>query len=139
HDVTEAVRLEREVAAQAARLQAVVDLVDEGIAVFDPDNRLVFVNDAGRRRLGFSDGMPLEERAGRQPLLDADGRPLAPGAPPPARVSSVTSFHVTSTASTLPSGRWSGCALVRRWRRGAPGRSTIIGTSVRRSPRRPRA
>src|SRR6185369_2557312 len=85
HDVTEAVRLEREVAAQAARLQAVVDLVDEGIAVFDPDNRLVFVNDAGRRMLGFSDGMPLEERAGRQPLLDADGRPLAPEAYPSAR------------------------------------------------------
>ncbi len=85
HDVTEAARLEHEVAAQAARLQAVVDLVDEGIAVFDTNNRLVFINDAGRRMLGFAEGMPLEERAGRQPLLDADGRPLTPDGYPSSR------------------------------------------------------
>src|SRR4029079_14254014 len=35
--------------------------------------------------LGFAEGMPLEERAGRQPLLDAEGRPLAPEAYPSVR------------------------------------------------------
>jgi len=85
HDVTESARLEHEVAAQAARLQAIVDLVDEGIAVLGADNRLVFINDAGRRMLGFAEGMSLDERAGRAPLLDAEGRPLTPEAYPSAR------------------------------------------------------
>ena len=37
HDVTEAARLEREVASQAARLEAIVHLVDEGVFVVDDD------------------------------------------------------------------------------------------------------
>jgi len=85
YDITEAARLEREVAAQSARLQAIVDLVDEGIAVLDADNHVVFINDAGRRMLGFAEGMTLAERAHQEPLLDADGRPLAPEAYPSAR------------------------------------------------------
>jgi PAS domain S-box-containing protein len=85
YDITEAARLEREVAHQSARLEAIVDLVDEGIAVLDADNRLVFINDAGRRLLGFAEGMTLGERAGREPLLDAEERPLAAEAYPSAR------------------------------------------------------
>ena len=56
YDITEASRLEGQVAAQAARLEAIADLVDEGIAVLDAGNRLVFINDAGRRLLGFPEG-----------------------------------------------------------------------------------
>ena len=85
YDITEASRLEREVAVQAARLEAIVDLVSEGIAVLDADNRLVFINDAGRRLLGFSEGMTLTDRATAGPLLDADGRVLPPEAYPSAR------------------------------------------------------
>ena len=85
HDVTEPARLERELAAQAARLQAIVDLVDEGVALFDADSRLVFVNGPGRRLFGFSDGMDLEARTRRAPLLDRDGRPLPTAAYPSSR------------------------------------------------------
>ena len=85
HDITEAARLERELAAQAARLEAIVDLVNEGIAVLDAGNRLVFINHAGRRLLGFSEGMTLDDRASSAPLLDALERPLPPSAYPSAR------------------------------------------------------
>jgi PAS domain S-box-containing protein len=76
HDVTETQRLEREMARQAARMEAVVHLVEEGIFVVDDEGRLVFVNDAGRRMLGFREGMTLEERLRHQPLLDLEGHPL---------------------------------------------------------------
>jgi signal transduction histidine kinase/ActR/RegA family two-component response regulator len=85
HDITEAARLEREVARQATRLEAIVHLVDEGIFVVDDDNRLIFVNDAGRRMLDFTEGMSLEERRRQQPLFDPDGRPMPPSAYPSAR------------------------------------------------------
>ena len=62
YDITEAARLEREVAAQSARLQAIVDLVDEGIAVLDADNHVVFINDAGRRMLGFAEPIGRESK-----------------------------------------------------------------------------
>lgn len=85
YDITEASRLEGQVAAQAARLEAIVDLVDEGIAVLDAGNRLVFINDAGRRLLGVPEGMSLGARAGAAPLLDAGERVLEPDAYPSAR------------------------------------------------------
>ena len=85
HDITEAARLEREVARQAARLEAIVHLVDEGIFVVNEEGRLVFVNEAGRRILDFSEGMSLEERLHRQPLIDLDGRLLPASAYPSSR------------------------------------------------------
>ena len=85
YDITEATRLEREVAHQSARLQAIVDLVEEGIAVFDAENRLVFVNDAGRRLLGFSEGMTMDDRVHEAPLLSAEEQPLPREAYPSAR------------------------------------------------------
>jgi len=98
HDITESARLEREVARAAARLEAIVHLVEEGIFVVDGDGRLVFVNDAGRRMLDFREGMSLEERVLRQPLLDLQGRPLSPAAYPSTRGlagESVTDLAVT--------------------------------------------
>jgi signal transduction histidine kinase/ActR/RegA family two-component response regulator len=85
HDITEAARLEGEVARQRARLEAIVDLVDEGILVVDDGDRLIFVNEAGRRMLDCVEGMSLAERMGQRPLLDADGRPLPASAYPSAR------------------------------------------------------
>jgi PAS domain S-box-containing protein len=85
HDVTEAARLEREVASQAARLEAIVHLVDEGILVVDDQNKLVFVNEAGRQMLGATEGMTLDERARHQPLLDPDGQRLPASAYPSSR------------------------------------------------------
>lgn len=85
HDITEAARLERELASQAARLEAIVDLVDEGIFVVDDDNRLVLVNEAGRRMLDFSENMTLQDRRARQPLLDGEGYPLPSSAYPSVR------------------------------------------------------
>ena len=85
HDITEAARLEREVARQAARLEAIVHLVDEGIFVVNDEARLVFVNDAGRRMLEFSEGMSLEERVGRLPLFDSEGRLLPAASYPSSR------------------------------------------------------
>jgi PAS domain S-box-containing protein len=85
HDITEAARLEREVARQAARLEAIVHLVDEGIFVVNEEARLVFVNDAGRRMLEFSEGMSLEERVRRLPLFDSEGRLLPAASYPSSR------------------------------------------------------
>jgi signal transduction histidine kinase/ActR/RegA family two-component response regulator len=85
HDITESALLEREVARQTARLQAIVHLVDEGIFVVGDDGRLVFMNEAGRRILDFTEGMSLDERATRAPLFDLEGRPLPPAAYPSAR------------------------------------------------------
>ncbi len=85
HDITEAVRLEREVARQTARLAAIVHLVDEGVFVVDADTRLVFMNEAGRRMLDFREGMSLDERVRHQPMLDTEGRPVPADAYPSAR------------------------------------------------------
>jgi signal transduction histidine kinase/CheY-like chemotaxis protein len=85
HDVTEPQRLERELARQAARLQAIVHLVDEGVFVVDGESRLVFINEAGQHLFDFHQGMTAAERRDRRPLADADGRPLAPAAYPSSR------------------------------------------------------
>src|SRR4029434_346238 len=78
-------RAEREVPRQAARLEAIVHLVDEGIFVVNDEARLVFVNDAGRRMLEFSEGMSLEERVRGLPLFDAEGRLLPAASYPSSR------------------------------------------------------
>ena len=85
HDITEAARLEREVARQATRLEAIVDLVDEGIFVVNDESVLVFVNEAGRRMLDLTEGTSLQERVQRQPLFDQNGRHLPPAAYPSSR------------------------------------------------------
>jgi signal transduction histidine kinase/ActR/RegA family two-component response regulator len=93
YDVTEARRLEGEVAHQSARLQAIVDLVEEGIAVVDADSRLSFINNTGRRLVPFVEGMALADRLRAAPLLDAEERPLPAEAYPSAR--GLRGEHVT--------------------------------------------
>jgi PAS domain S-box-containing protein len=62
-----------------------VHLVDEGIFVVDAEGRLVFVNEAGRRILDFTEGMSLEERVRHQALFDLEGRLLPASAYPSSR------------------------------------------------------
>jgi signal transduction histidine kinase/CheY-like chemotaxis protein len=85
HDVTEAARLEREMASQAARLEAVVNLVDEGISVVDPSHTVIFVNEAGRSMLELREGMTLHDPMVQPRYFDLDGHPLLPAAYPSSR------------------------------------------------------
>jgi two-component system CheB/CheR fusion protein len=79
HDVTEARRLEREAAEHAARLQALVDVVDEGIFVIGADGVIVFVNALGRELLGNPavESMNAGGRTRALRMTHLDGRPLS--------------------------------------------------------------
>ncbi|HEV8473002.1 MAG TPA: ATP-binding protein [Methylomirabilota bacterium] len=77
HDVTGARRLEREAAEHGARLETLVDLVDEGVFIIAADDTLLFANGQGRRIL--ADMPPGELPAARARRLDMrqpDGTPL---------------------------------------------------------------
>ncbi len=76
HDVTEPVRLRNELADHAARLEAIVNLVSEGVFVVGRDGTLLFANAVGERLLGLRAGVPLAERACRLDLREADGTPV---------------------------------------------------------------
>ena len=80
HDVTEALRLEREGTEHAARLQALVDLVNEAIYIVGRDGRLLFANALGREHMGDPALEPLTaaDRARALRITDVEGRPLAP-------------------------------------------------------------
>jgi len=78
HDVTAARRLEREAAEHAARLEALVDVVDEGIHIIDADGRTLFVNALGRDLLGDPaiESMSAAGRARALHVTEVDGRPI---------------------------------------------------------------
>jgi len=90
-DVTERRRLEREVAAQAAQLDATFAALADGVAAFAADGRLLRANAALRALCGL-DARPdafaraLGERADLFATRDAHGRSLPPAAWPLARV-----------------------------------------------------
>jgi signal transduction histidine kinase/CheY-like chemotaxis protein len=87
HDVTQARRLEREAAEHATRLEAVVDVVDEGIYIIGIDGRPVFVNALGRELLGDPaiETMAPAPRALALHLTDPDGRPVTADRLPSSR------------------------------------------------------
>jgi signal transduction histidine kinase len=85
HDITEPARLKDEVAEHAARLEAVVNLVSDGIFLTGRDGELVFANAIGLRQLGLSAGASLEERARRLDLREPSGPRLGAGQFPSAR------------------------------------------------------
>jgi signal transduction histidine kinase/ActR/RegA family two-component response regulator len=85
HDITDAARLERQVAEQAARLETIVDLVDEGVIVVDPGGRFLFLNEPARRVVAGAEGLASGERVRRFPVFDLDGRPVPPPALPSSR------------------------------------------------------
>jgi signal transduction histidine kinase/CheY-like chemotaxis protein len=78
HDVTEARRLEREATEQAIRLQALVDVVDEGIYIFSADGRPIFINALGRDLLGDPtfETMTAADRARALRITDVHGAVL---------------------------------------------------------------
>lgn len=77
HDITVAERLERDVADHAARLEAVVNLVHDGVYIVAADGTLLFANAVGRRILDVSPGTTLAERLRRLEPEGCDGRRLA--------------------------------------------------------------
>jgi PAS domain S-box-containing protein len=86
HDVTGARQLERDAAEHAAQLTTVVDLVNEGIFIVDPEGALLFANGLGRELLGdMPRGEPPAARVKRFEMREVDGTPLAPDRLPSLR------------------------------------------------------
>jgi signal transduction histidine kinase/ActR/RegA family two-component response regulator len=87
HDVSEARRLEREAAEHAARLEALVDVVNEGVYIVSAEGRLVFINALGREQIGDPAIVAMSPVGRAQALrfTDLDGRPLAPESLPSSR------------------------------------------------------
>jgi PAS domain S-box-containing protein len=101
HDVTEPIRLERELGEHVGRLEAIVNLVSDGIIVTGADGTLVFANAIGQRYLGVGVNTSLEERGRRIELRTADGRRLAAEQYPSARA--LRGETVAGTAAELTS------------------------------------
>jgi len=76
HDVTTAARLEHEVADHASRLEAIVNLVSDGVYMVGLDGTMRFTNTVGRKMLGLQPGSPLQARMRSLRLTDLDGRLL---------------------------------------------------------------
>jgi signal transduction histidine kinase/ActR/RegA family two-component response regulator len=85
HDVTIATRLETELADHAARLEAIVNLVNDSVFVIGADGKLLFANAVGQELLGLPDNVGLEERARRLQLRDVDDVPVPPAMFPSSR------------------------------------------------------
>ena len=79
-DVTAARKLEHAAVEHAARLQALVDLVDQAIYILAADGRPLFVNALGREQMGDAAMKLLSafDRARALALSGLDGRPVAP-------------------------------------------------------------
>jgi PAS domain S-box-containing protein len=74
HDITEAVRLEADLADHAARLEAIVDQANDSVVVVDAEGRILFTNAVGQRLL--TPASPDEtgpERASRLEFRAVDG------------------------------------------------------------------
>jgi PAS domain S-box-containing protein len=85
HDITSAARLERELADHAARLETVVNLVNEGVFIIAPDGSLLFTNARGQRLLGLPLRASAEARARQLEIVSPDGRPIPTEAFPSMR------------------------------------------------------
>ena len=89
-DITERKRVERELAALRARLEVVVENLQEGLIITDPEASFVHWNPAALRIIGYED--PAEGRGDIREfsklfdLYTASGVPLAPQDWPLARV-----------------------------------------------------
>ncbi|NYD42859.1 sensor domain-containing protein [Nocardioides panaciterrulae] len=82
-DVDDRVRAEAALRASESRYRAIADNAEEGLCVFTPDGRSVYVNARLREMLGL-DGVRLGDRCLVE-LLDADGRLAAGATPTPER------------------------------------------------------
>jgi PAS domain S-box-containing protein len=82
HDVTARRQLEQHVQEQASQLEAIFEALADGVAVYDREGQFVRANTALRHLLGFETEAgyttrPLDERAQRLQLYDAQGEPLS--------------------------------------------------------------
>ena len=78
HDVTEAVRLEVDLADHAARLEAIVDQANDSVLVVDAEGRIIFTNAVGQRLLSpSSSSETAAERAQRLEFRAVDGKVLS--------------------------------------------------------------
>ena len=89
-DITERKRLEaalrqaeREAAAQARELEAIVEALTDGLMVYNAEGRILHANQAARGLLGFDAhpefaDLPWKERIARYTPLDAQGEPIPP-------------------------------------------------------------
>ena len=78
-DVTAARRREADAVEQAARLQALAELVDQAVFIIAADGRTLFVNSLGREQMGdlAMEMLSPLERARALHVTDLDGRPVA--------------------------------------------------------------
>ncbi len=86
HDVTTAARLEHDVAEHAARLETVVNLVNDGVFIVGPDSRVIFANSLGSQLLGLPSDADVNERVRLLKVMDLEGRPISPEQMPSSRV-----------------------------------------------------
>ncbi|HUF91047.1 MAG TPA: ATP-binding protein [Candidatus Limnocylindria bacterium] len=108
HDVTTAARLEREVADHATRLEAIVNLVSDGVFMIGLDGVLRFTNTMGREMLGLQPGGTFEARMGSLRLTDLEGRPLPAGDYPSSRAlrgETVDGLEVMAVTAAGPARR----------------------------------
>jgi PAS domain S-box-containing protein len=76
HDVTETVRVEAELADHAARLEAIVDQVSDGVFIVDASGRILFTNAVGAMLIAPTSHETPHERTLRLDVRAADGTPL---------------------------------------------------------------
>jgi signal transduction histidine kinase/PAS domain-containing protein len=90
-DITARITLEREAAARAARLEAILQAMADGVFVFDTRGGVVEMNTAGRELFKIDQAMsdlaaPLPERGAQVKAYDAQDRPMPQAAWPLNRV-----------------------------------------------------
>lgn len=101
-------RLHAEAARRAAVLDATLAAVAEGLILYDDEGRIVRINDTARALIGYTDEdlrRPLEERAARLKLFDADGAPVPPEEFVPRRALAGETFRGAIYGLDLPAGR----------------------------------
>lgn len=111
-DITERKRLEAEVSARAAQLQAIFDTIADAVYVFDAQGDIADANTAALRQLtgpivAFN-ARPPEERNVPYGPRDERGRPLARAEMPITRLlrgEALTGDAVADMTVTLPDGR----------------------------------
>src|SRR5262249_53254317 len=78
HDMTDAVRVEADLADHAARLEAIVDQATDGVFVVGTEGRILFTNAVGQSLLAPLPDETVAERARRLDVRAVDGKPLPP-------------------------------------------------------------
>jgi signal transduction histidine kinase len=100
--------LHREAARRAAELDATLAAVAEGLVLYDAEGRIARMNDAARDLSGYTDEdrrRPIDERAERIRMFDADGAPIPPEEFLPKRALAGEVFRGVVLGLDRPEGR----------------------------------